>query len=122
MHKIKISAKGQISIPADLRRRYDLSMGDQLIIRETEQGLVLTPVPEHPLLELRGYLKSKQGKKLTEELLDERKSDREKNNHMRCWRCWKMNRALILLPGLLIGRVLIFILARLIWVRFTTCY
>jgi len=41
--------------------------------------LVLTPVPEHPLLELRGYLKSKQGKKLTEELLDERKSDREKN-------------------------------------------
>jgi antitoxin PrlF len=79
MHKIKISAKGQISIPADLRRRYDLNMGDQLIIRETDQGLVLTPVPEHPLLELRGYLKSKQGKKLTEELLDERKSDREKN-------------------------------------------
>ncbi len=77
MHKIKISAKGQISIPADLRRRYDLSMGDQLIIRETDQGLVLTSLPEHPLLELRGYLKSKQGKKLTEELLDERKSDRE---------------------------------------------
>ena len=79
MHKITISAKGQISIPAELRRRYDLNMGDQLIVRETEQGLVLTPVPEHPLRELRGYLKSKQGKKLTEELLDERKSDREKN-------------------------------------------
>ncbi len=79
MHKITISAKGQISIPAELRRRYDLNMGDQLIVRETEQGLVLTPVPEHPLLVLRGCLKSKQGRKLTEELLDERKSDREKN-------------------------------------------
>ena len=79
MQKITISAKGQISIPAELRRRYDLNMGDQLIVRETEQGLVLTPLPEHPLLELRGCLKSKQGKKLTEELLDERKSEREKN-------------------------------------------
>ncbi len=79
MHKVKISAKGQISIPADLRRRYDLNMGDQLIVRETEQGLVLTPVPEHPLLDLRGCLKSQQGKKLTEELLDERRSEREKN-------------------------------------------
>lgn len=79
MHKITISAKGQISIPAELRRRYDLNMGDQLIVRETEQGLVLTPVPDHPLLDLRGCLKAKHGKKLNEELLDERRIEREKN-------------------------------------------
>jgi len=79
VHKITISAKGQISIPAELRRRYDLNMGDQLIVRETEQGLVLTPVPDHPTLALRGCLKSKYGKKLNEELLDERRIEREKN-------------------------------------------
>jgi AbrB family looped-hinge helix DNA binding protein len=79
MKKVKISAKGQISIPAEFRRRYDLNMGDQLIVRETEQGIVLTPLPEHPLLLLRGCLKTKQGKKLTEELMDERKSEREKD-------------------------------------------
>jgi len=79
MQKVKISAKGQISIPAELRRRYDLNMGDQLLVRETEEGMVLTPISEHPILQLRGSLKTKQGKKLTEELMDERKSDRKIN-------------------------------------------
>jgi AbrB family looped-hinge helix DNA binding protein len=79
MKKVKISAKGQISIPAEFRRRYDLNMGDQLIVRETDQGIVLTPLPEHPLLLLRGCLKTQQGKKLTEELMDERKNEREKD-------------------------------------------
>jgi AbrB family looped-hinge helix DNA binding protein len=79
MKKVKISAKGQISIPAEFRRRYDLNMGDQLIVRETDQGIVLKPLPEHPLLLLRGCLKTQQGKKLTEELMDERKNEREKD-------------------------------------------
>ncbi len=77
MRTIKISGKGQISIPADLRRRYDLNKGDQLIVRETDNGIVLTPIPEHPLLSLRGCFKSTPGTKLTEELLNERKTERE---------------------------------------------
>ncbi len=40
---------------------------------------MLTPVPDHPLLELRGHVKPGQGKKLTAELLEERKKDREKD-------------------------------------------
>jgi len=79
MRKIKISGKGQISIPADLRRRYDLNTGDQLIVRETENGIILSPMPEHPLLELRGCYKSEQDKKLADELLEERKKEREKD-------------------------------------------
>lgn len=38
MYQVKISAKGQITIPKKLREKLNLNKGDQLIIKESKQG------------------------------------------------------------------------------------
>lgn len=78
MLKVTISQKGQISLPAVLRKRYDLKRGDKLIVEEKEGSIILRPLPKHPLLDLRGKYSSKEKKKLTEILLEERKADRKR--------------------------------------------
>lgn len=76
MHKVTISEKGQIAIPVELRRRYDLEKGDKLILRETETGITITPLAEKPLLQLKGKFKVHEDKPLTEELLKNRAEER----------------------------------------------
>lgn len=79
MEKVVISAKGQICLPASLRRRYGLKKGDRLMVEEAEGAIVLRPLPRHPLLLLRGKFKAATGEeKLTEALLRERAADRER--------------------------------------------
>jgi AbrB family looped-hinge helix DNA binding protein len=78
MLKVTISQKGQISLPAVLRKRYDLKRGDKLIVEEKEGSIMLRPLPKHPLLDLRGKYSSKEKKKLTEILLEERKADKKR--------------------------------------------
>ncbi len=79
MHKVTISGKGQIAIPAELRRRYDLKKGDQLILRESEDSIMLCPLAEKPLLQLRGKFKDNQAEPLSKHLLKERSAEREKD-------------------------------------------
>lgn len=79
MHKVKISGKGQIAIPAELRRRYDLKKVDQLILRECEDSIVLCPLAEKPLLQLRGKYKDDQAETLSKQLLKERAVEREQD-------------------------------------------
>lgn len=78
MYKVTISEKGQISIPVALRRRYGLKKGDKLVLEEIEGAILLRPLPQHPLLALRGRLKGREGEKLTDLLLKERAADRER--------------------------------------------
>ncbi len=82
MRKVTISSKGQISLPADLRCRYDLKKGDRLIIRETKEGITLEPVSGHPLVRMQGHFKPTEGKKLTDELINDREKER-KNDRKR---------------------------------------
>ena len=79
MHKVTISGKGQIAIPAELRRRYDLKKGDQLILRESEDSILLCPLDKNPLLTLRGKYKDDQAEALSKQLLDERTAERKKD-------------------------------------------
>jgi len=79
MHKVTISGKGQIAIPAELRRRYDLKKGDQLILRESEDSILLCPLAEKPLLQLRGKYKDDQAEALSKQLLKERSVEREQD-------------------------------------------
>ncbi|NLG84274.1 MAG: AbrB/MazE/SpoVT family DNA-binding domain-containing protein [Firmicutes bacterium] len=78
MQKVIISEKGQICLPASLRRRYGLKKGDKLGVEEADGAIVLRPLPRHPLLALRGKLKGAGGEKLTGTLLRERAADRER--------------------------------------------
>lgn len=80
MLKATISKKGQISIPAVLRKRLNLREGDKLVFEESEGALILRTLPQNPALSLRGRFKDKnkdsEGKKLTAMLLEERRKDR----------------------------------------------
>lgn len=46
--KMKIFPKGQVIIPADLRRRYNIDIGDQIEFVTCEEGILLKPSKEKP--------------------------------------------------------------------------
>lgn len=67
--KVSVSAKGQIVIPAALRRKYGIEDGTKMIVIDSGNGIVLKPVTERTLKKLQGSLKGKGGLKV---LLEER--------------------------------------------------
>ena len=73
---LKISQKGWVVIPADLRKKYDLKPGDEVHIVDYGGVLSLIPVSAEPIEAGAGLLKGKPS--LTEALLNERKRERER--------------------------------------------
>jgi AbrB family looped-hinge helix DNA binding protein len=73
---LKISQKGWVVIPAELRRKYDLKPGDEVHVVDYGGVLSLIPATEDPLEYAAGMLKGE--KPLTQALLDERKRERER--------------------------------------------
>jgi AbrB family looped-hinge helix DNA binding protein len=67
--------KGQIVIPAILRRKYGIKSGTKIIVSDTGEGIMLKPVTEQYLKNLQGSLKGKGGLKILQE---ERAKDRQK--------------------------------------------
>ena len=67
--KAYVSAKGQIVIPAALRRKYGIKNGTRIIVTDTGDAIVLKPVTEQYLRNLQGSLRGKGGLKI---LLKER--------------------------------------------------
>jgi len=57
-YTVTVTSQGQISIPAELRRKYSLVGGKSLILRDTPDGQInVTLAPD--LLELGGTFKTK---------------------------------------------------------------
>jgi len=69
------SVKGQIVIPAALRRKYGIKNGTKIIITDNGDSIQLTPITEQYLKRLQGSLK---GKGILKGLVEERKKDMEK--------------------------------------------
>jgi len=69
------TVKGQVVIPAALRRKYGIKKGTKLIVTDTEGGIMLKPVTEQYLKNLQGSLKGKGG---LEALVEERRKDKGK--------------------------------------------
>ena len=69
------TVKGQIVIPAPLRRKYGIKNGTKIIITDIGDAIVLKPVTEQYLKNLQGSLKGKGGLKT---LLEERRKDTER--------------------------------------------
>ena len=67
--------KGQIVIPASLRRKYGIKNGTKIIITDNGDSIILKPVTEQYLKNLQGSLKGKGGIKV---LVDERRRDNER--------------------------------------------
>ena len=68
------TVKGQIVIPATLRRKYGIKNGTKIIVTDIGDAIVLKPVTEQYLKNLQGSLKGKGGLKT---LVDERAKDKE---------------------------------------------
>lgn len=73
--KSSITKDGKTSIPADIRRRYRLHEGDDLVWLDDGETIRVVPVPTDPVTALRG---SGKGERLHERLLAERREDRER--------------------------------------------
>lgn len=75
----KVSAKGWVVIPQELRNRYGLRQGTP--VRFVDYGGVLSifPVPANPVRAGYGMLKGK-GRRLTDRLVEEHRQDRERED------------------------------------------
>lgn len=76
METTVMSERGQISISAELRKRYNFKRGQKFAWLDTGTSLKLIPIPDDPVAALRGIGK---GEKLLEKLLEERRKDRERD-------------------------------------------
>jgi AbrB family looped-hinge helix DNA binding protein len=70
-----VTVKGQIVIPAALRRKYGIKNGTKIIVTDTGDAILLKPMTEQYLRNLQGSLKGTGALKV---LLDERRKDRER--------------------------------------------
>ena len=59
MSVVQLSDKGQIVIPSKMRKKYSLKARSKLEIVDLGDQIVLCPIPDNPLEEAVGFLKSK---------------------------------------------------------------
>lgn len=56
MVRARLTSKGQLTIPIEIRRRYDLATGDEVEFIAEKKGAYLVPLKRRHLLELAGAL------------------------------------------------------------------
>ncbi|MDE3224211.1 MAG: AbrB/MazE/SpoVT family DNA-binding domain-containing protein [Nitrospirota bacterium] len=76
METAYITSKGQLVIPAKLRRRYGMKPGTKVCFVERENEIVFQPVTKEYIRSVCGMLKSDTS--ATQELLKERAKDKER--------------------------------------------
>ena len=72
----KLSTKGQVIIPSEMRERCRLRVGDRFAVDAGDGVITLTLLERHPALELRGILVGVPS--LTKALADERSVEQAK--------------------------------------------
>ena len=83
MHSFQtvVNAKGQITIPAELRERFGIKPGTRINWTEERGRLVLTPMTERRIREIMGFLKPGPGEpSMFDELFAERERERKREN------------------------------------------
>lgn len=81
MQKIKMSRKGQVVIPAQIRKKYKLKEGEMLFIEEDEGTIKL--MPRTKLRSLWGTWPDLDIKAVTNEIIEDRKDDEERTRRKR---------------------------------------
>jgi AbrB family looped-hinge helix DNA binding protein len=61
MHATVVNAKGQVTIPAELRKQLGIKPGAHVTWSEEKGRLILAPMTARRIKEIRGFLKSKPG-------------------------------------------------------------
>jgi AbrB family looped-hinge helix DNA binding protein len=76
--RVRASTKGQIVLPAEMRRKYRVEPGQELELVDSGSHMCLVPVHRDPVRELRGLLKGETS--LTKALLDSRREERTRED------------------------------------------
>jgi AbrB family looped-hinge helix DNA binding protein len=58
---VRFRTKGQVVIPAKVRRQFHIQEGTRAIVEATQEGILLRPITKHAISRLRGVLKRKPG-------------------------------------------------------------
>jgi len=72
-----VTSKGQIVIPASLRRKFGITPQTRIVIYEEGQQIILKPITSEAIRQLHGSLK---GSGMVKALLAERAADRERED------------------------------------------
>lgn len=73
MKEVIVTRKGQITIPAEYRKKYNIEVGDRVLIEDTGRGLLLKPIPS--LEELAGADVGRYETKEMKRMLDEMREE-----------------------------------------------
>ena len=63
MSEATMTSKGQVTIPADIRKALGLSAGERVVFTRLEDGTTVMRAKTRSILDLKGMLKSKRGKR-----------------------------------------------------------
>jgi AbrB family looped-hinge helix DNA binding protein len=70
--EIRVNEKGQIIIPAKLRKKYGIKTGTRFIISDTGNSIIIKPITDQYLKNIQGSLKGKGSLRI---LMEERRKD-----------------------------------------------
>ena len=73
MPTVTATTKGQIVIPAPLRKKLKISRGTQFSVSEQDGKIILEPIPQDPIIAGRGMLSTKG--KVLRQLIKDRKAE-----------------------------------------------
>jgi AbrB family looped-hinge helix DNA binding protein len=82
--KITVTSKGQIVIPAGFREKFGIKKGTQVLVTESNSGILLQPITAGAVRRAYGVLKQprKPGEKsFAEEWAEHKKEEREFEEH-----------------------------------------
>ncbi|MBI4558197.1 MAG: AbrB/MazE/SpoVT family DNA-binding domain-containing protein [Candidatus Hydrogenedentes bacterium] len=75
---VLFTTKGQVVIPAWLRKAFSIEAGSKAVVQATPEGILLKPITRHTIAKLHGILKRKAGEKpLAEEWAEHRRVETE---------------------------------------------
>jgi AbrB family looped-hinge helix DNA binding protein len=63
MSEATMTSKGQVTIPADIRKALGLSAGERVVFTRLEDGTTVMRAKTRSILDLKAMLKSKRGKR-----------------------------------------------------------
>lgn len=76
MAVVKMSSKGQLVVPAEMRKKLGIKPGQKVNLALVDGKAVITPLPEDPIKALRGALKGRPS--MTKALLEDRRKEIER--------------------------------------------
>jgi AbrB family looped-hinge helix DNA binding protein len=82
MNTAYVTSKGRLIVPPSIRRRYGIKPGTRIFFLEEGNRIIFQPVTKKYISSFCGIFKLKPGEKsVVQELIEERRAEKEKEDH-----------------------------------------